>query len=382
MGLTMRLLRKVSAMRLREWLNHAARGAYGIRTRVCIPYDRLGCTCRAWTLPLAAAGALLIVPQTFAAPWVGVSDNEIGETRWSREQVRQLGIPAVRVFVWWDGEESPDAGDLSLVMNAMASGARVFAVVTQPHNASRTPTTQGLRARYAEYVARLVDQTGVRDVMVWNEPNRPGFWGGEPDPIIYGKLLARTYDRLAPMGVRTWAFETNRDHLVGRFIDGVGDWYRRSKRQRPLFTGVSHHPYPYPGEAWDTKHTGSGIYRLGDTGRLLALYNRVFRGTPQCPKRRCSFPLVYGELGWSTGDHPSVPVVTADEQAQALLAVRDYLARYPRVEGFFNFELRDSPGWQTGLFYESGAPKLAAYALFGREPLPAPGERAGAHDLS
>lgn len=338
-----------------------------------------------WRRPAAlVAGALAALAtgsSAVATPWVGVSDNEIGRTRWSNEQVRQLGIPAVRVFVWWDGEESPDGQDLSLVMHAMASGARVFAVVTQPHNGNRAPTTQGLRARYAEYVARLVDQTGVRDVMVWNEPNLPDFWGGRPDPVTYGKLLARTYDRLDGTGVRTWAFSTNRDHRVEELIDGVADWFRNSKRTRPLFYGVSHHPYPYPGEPWDATHPGTGVYLIGDTGRLLTLYQQAFRGTPQCSGSRCSFPLVFGELGWSTGQHPGVPAVTDADQAAALVGLRDWLGRYPRVEGFFNFELRDSYVWRTGLFYEDGRAKQAARALFQRDPLPAPGGRAGAHNF-
>lgn len=378
------LVRKVSRIRLREWLNHAAKGAYGIRTRVSIPdLESLlaGSSYRAWIVPAAAASALLIVPQSLAAPWVGVSDNEIGETRWSNDQVRQLGIPAVRVFVWWDGEESPDAGDLSLVMRAMSTGARVFAVVTQPHNGSRTPTTQGLRARYAEYAARLVNQTGVRDVMVWNEPNLGDFWGGDPNPVLYGKLLARTYDRLAPLGVRTWAFSTSREHHVKALIQGVGAWYRKSKRTRPLFYGVSHHPYPFSGETWDTDHAGTGKYALGDTARLIGLYNRTFARTPQC-RRRCAFPLVYGETGWATGTHPGVPVVSAGEQASALVSLRDYLARFPRVEGLFNFELRDSATWQTGLFYEDGRAKEAARLIFGRDPLAPPGNRTGAHDFN
>ena len=67
------MLRKVSRITLRKWLNKGAQGAYGIRTRVSIPdLARLlaGSGYRAWIIPIVAAGAFLL-----AAPADAESDR-------------------------------------------------------------------------------------------------------------------------------------------------------------------------------------------------------------------------------------------------------------------------------------------------------------------
>lgn len=332
----------VSVLAVAFLLNHAVGGAYGIRTRESVPIG----------------------------PFVGVADNEIGLTEWGAAQARALGIPAVRVFVWWEGQAEPSAEDLALVRGAQATGARVFVTVTGQVNPGAGvvvggPTTPAQRATYAGFVRSLARQTGIRDVMVWNEPNFYGFWRAKPNPVAYGKLLAAAYDALRPLGVRVWAFSTSRTRGVSAMIEGVARWYRTSGRKAPLFDGVSHHPYPLPGEPWDARHVG-GQYLVGDTDRLLALLDRSFGGNPR-------FPVVYGELGLATdGDATYVARVSVAEQARALAGIRDYLARFPRVIGIFNFELRDSDAFRTGLFDARGNAKPAALQLFPGRPVFAP----------
>lgn len=306
-------------------------------------------------------------------PFIGVTDNEIGDTTWGNEQARRLGIRAVRVFVWYYGSDRPRREDIQLVTNAMDTRARVFVTVTQPFRDRSAPTTAAERIRYAHFVKRLARATGARDFMVWNEPNNEGFWGGRVNPRAYARLLARAYDALTPMSVRVWAFNTDRSSQTRAFVREVGRWYRSSGRQRPLFYGASHHPYPVPGEPWNARHPGTSLYTIGDTGRLLTLLSRTFQGTAQCLDV-CSFPIVYGEIGWATAPMSGVPVVTTAEQARNLSSARRFLARYPRVRGLFNFELRDSAGWPTGLFDETGRAKDSVHVLFRRVPLAAPGD--------
>jgi len=193
-----------------------------------------------------------------AAPWISVTDNEVGETSWGRNQVRHLGIPAVRVFLWWEGEESPDAPRPGARLQRDGLGCpgvrnRYAALPVLVH-----ADDQGLRARYAEYVARLVEQTGVRDVLVWNEPNLKGFWGGEVDPVLYAKLLARAYDRLAPMGVRTWAFSTARVRH-----DEADSGRRRlvspEQASSPALSRCQPPSLLASGEAWNATHTGGAV---------------------------------------------------------------------------------------------------------------------------
>lgn len=350
------------------------RAQYARASALRLPTRR---TLRHWIVAALAAALLGAGVPAQAAPFVGIADNEVA-TEWGQKQIRALGVPAVRVYVWWRGQAEPDPGDVELVERAQATGARVFVTVTGHVTGDPLvggPRTATERAAYAAFVASLARRTGVRDVMVWNEPNFFGFWRSRPDPVDYGKLLAAAYDALHPLGVRVWAFSTCRTKGVVRMVRGVAAWYRASGRRAPLFDGVSHHPYALPGEPWASGP--GGPFLVGDTPRLLALYDDAFRNTGQC-RRRCSFPVVYGELGWATGgDAPYVARVGVDEQVALLARARSFLARFPRVIGFFNFELRDGNEFATGLFYPDGTPKPAAHALFAGQPdvssdLPAP----------
>ncbi|MCC6743399.1 MAG: hypothetical protein IT175_06025 [Acidobacteria bacterium] len=98
-------LRKVSRIPLRKWLNHAAKGAYGIRTRVLIPdLGTLlrGPSFRAWSVPvIAVGGALILVPAgrgaTLSAPLsrvAGLPVNCYAAAEWEWPGVLGWASPA------------------------------------------------------------------------------------------------------------------------------------------------------------------------------------------------------------------------------------------------------------------------------------------------
>jgi hypothetical protein len=310
-------------------------------------------------LAILALLVLLTAP-AHARPLLGVTDNEWTDG-WARDVAKRMGLEAVRVFVFWDGEREPRPNQLALVHAAGSTGARVFVTVTQRYRDDLVPRGS-LQDDYAVFVRSLAEQTGVRDVIVWNEPNLEGFWGGPIDPQTYASLLARTYDAVADLDVRIWAFALERSQHTIAFIDGVSAWVRESGRNAPIFYGVSHHPYPVAGDAWDARHDGTSTFTIGDTKQFLRTLDEAFAGTPVCPrlvKKRCSFPLIYGEMGWAT-QAMHIGRVSADEQAANWRQAYEYLSRFARVHAVFNFELRDSDKWFTGLFTDSGVPKPLA----------------------
>lgn len=240
-------------------------------------------------------------------------------------------------------QTEPTIDDLRQILGAKETGARVFATVTSFYPSHQPPSPTA----FAKFVRNLTTQTEIQDVVVMNEPNLNKFWGGKPNPRAYMRLLSITH-AFNP-NIRLWAFALHRQDHVKEFIQAAG----RAHKGKLPFYGVAHHPYhinlPTP---ILYKHKG-GVYTIGDTDRLLKLYDQAF------PEGKRKFPIILSETGYPT-------VHTTESlwaQAYIMRTVYNYLACKPRVEAIMTFEFRDSPLWQTGVFLEDGTPKPSLNVL-------------------
>src|SRR5262249_27791433 len=242
------------------------------------------------------------------------------------------------------------------------------------------------------YVADALSRyPSIRDVVIWNEPNKRLFWNaagtGQADaPAQYEALLATCYDSLHASfpGVNVIGLalsSTGNDNATstspGAFIRGVGDAYRASGRAVPLLDTVGFHPYPLSSSErpW-VQHIGEKTIAEGDWNKLMYNFWLAFNGTGQPLPGSGGVKIWYLEDGFQTTVPPAkagaytgsenvatIPDFTGtpelDQATQVLDAVRR-AACQPNVGAFFNFMLVDDPaltGWQSGAFWADGTAK-------------------------
>ncbi|MBD0329930.1 MAG: hypothetical protein ICV64_07495 [Thermoleophilia bacterium] len=281
------------------------------------------------------------------------------------------------------------------------------------------PGTDGDRDDYCAFVrAALASYPQVRDVVIWNEPNKQYFWlpqYSESDasvaPAAYVALLARCWDVLhafradvnlitstSSRGGDNPDASSNVSHSPQRFVVAMGQAYRASRRTRPIFDTVGHHPYGDTARErpW-RRHPLSSTIGLGDWDKLVQAYHDAFADTSQpnpgrCVAGRCA-PIWYMENGYQTtvapavaglysgsenvtvvpADGPGDPAgsvpdersVAPDHATQLTDAIRLATCQ-PYVGAYFNFMLADErnlAGWQSGLLWADWSPK-PAFAAF------------------
>jgi hypothetical protein len=347
------------------------------------------------------AVSLALAKQAAAAPGllVGAAEDDVrastlAEAEAKMVQFRLSGFRAVRVAsIWAPGQTKPSEGELNVLANVASAGemegVRVF--VTVMHAGSRTtPLTDEAQTQFASYAAAIVSGTGVRNVIVANEPNLNRFWlpqfapdGTDAAAPAYLSLLARTYDALkaanpdvtvyggaiSPRGADNPA-GSRPTHSPTAFIRDLGTAYRTSGRDKPIMDVLAIHPYQdnssIPPTVGHPLNTSIGI---ADYGKLVELLGEAFDGTAQPGS---TLPILYGEYGVESqipaaktglysGTEPTttkpVPETTqADyyEQALALAFCQ------PTVAGILIFHAQDEKeraGWQSGLRYVDGTAK-------------------------
>jgi hypothetical protein len=149
-----------------------------------------------------------------------------------------------------------DVADFEDAVRDTAGMRVVLAVYSFGPNAQDAPKTEAARDQYCAYVRdALTRLPSIRDVVIWNEPNKIQFWSPQTgSPPAYEALLARCYDMLnaAFPDVNVIGFalsSTGNDdslsHSPGGFIRAVREAYRASGRTRPLFDTVGHHVYGF-----------------------------------------------------------------------------------------------------------------------------------------
>lgn len=242
---------------------------------------------------------------------------------------------------------------------------------------------------WAGMVAGIVQQWGITDFIVWNEPNTSLYWSPQDAtaPGGYEALLARCYDRIhaASPGARVIGFGLSpRSNGSGQtapipFLLAVGQAYRRSHRTRPIMDQLSIHPYPNPSSPTDgpeVGYTNPLAYGVPNLDRVKQAIYDAFHGTGQ-PTTLNGLTFRVDELGWQTGtnaypqyyNQENVAVVSEQEQAQDIQrAVQRYLACDPTVTDVEWFLLIDEAtrsgkdqtgksiggGWQSGFLTAGG----------------------------
>lgn len=310
---------------------------------------------------------------------------------------RELGVATFRITVPWEpGARTlpPDVvAQLDVMVRARASERFIVALYGRP---DATPLDETARDDYCAYAADLVERyPAIKDLIVWNEPNKSYFWqpqfdelGASAAPAAYVELLAHCWDVLhdlrpevnliapatAPKGNDLPDARSNISHSPGKFIREMGLAYRTSGRDDPLFDTVGHHAYgANSAEPPATDHRGSTIAQ-GDYADLMEALSEAFSGTAQavpgaCVEERCTF-IWYLEMGFQTTVIPEkLPVYTGAEnvetippEVQGAQFERAVELAYcqPFVRGFFNFLMWDEArleGWQSGPFWADRTPK-------------------------
>jgi hypothetical protein len=253
---------------------------------------------------------------------------------------------------------------------------------------------------WAAMVAASVQQWGINDFIVWNEPNTALYWSPQnaQSPTAYEALLARCYDRIHRVdpAARVIGFglspRSNGPSQTAPldFIAAVGAAYKASGRTTPIMDQMSIHPYPNPNrptDGPDVGYTNLDAYGVPNLGRVKQALYDAFHGTGQ-PTTRNGLTFRIDELGWQTSttlypqyyNRENVAVVSEQAQAQDIReTVQRYFACDPTVTDVDWFLLVDEPtrngrdksgtaiggGWQSGLLTAGGegvsTPK-AAYA--------------------
>jgi hypothetical protein len=345
--------------------------------------------------PAAAEPGLTLgaVEDQVRAPTLAEAESKIA-------QLRLAGFRAVRIeSIWAPGQSEPTPEELAILQSVSTAGQMegVRILVSVMEKGSRTtPLTDGAQGQFASYAASIVRQTGIRSIIVGNEPNLNLFWlpqfnsdGSDAAGHAYESLLAKTYDAIktvdpetivyggaisprgtdAPFGIRP-------THSPTTFIRDLGAAYRESGRTKPIMDALSIHVYEDTSSLPPTfAHPNSTAIAIADYDKLVGLLGQAFDGTAQAGSK---LPILYGEYGAETqipaskaslytGKEPTTTKPTTEatqasyyQQALALAFCQ------PTVEGIMILHTIDESAldrWQSGIFYADGTPKSSLPAV-------------------
>jgi hypothetical protein len=319
---------------------------------------------------------------------------------------RDLGAKSFRFTLQWSpGQTRIAESDVVDLQDAVSDASGMTVVLAVYSFGANAPQTDFGRGEFCAYVRdALTRLPSVRDVVIWNEPNKSLFWSPQPAangasaaPVAYEALLARCYDLLhaafSDVNVIGLALSpTGNDdagsHSPGAFIRSVGEAYRASGRDRPLFDTVAHHVYGITASErpW-RKHIGSKVLSQGDWNKLMYNLWLAFDGTAQPIPGAGGVGIWYMEGGSQTaidagketaysgaenvavvpdyvGGEPETPPpadtsAAPDQYTQVQDSIR-LAACQPYVGAYFNFLLFDEPrlaGWQSGAYWADRTPK-------------------------
>ena len=351
----------------------------------------------------AIAAALVLAGGASAGPrmFIGAVEDmakqpDLVGAKAKMDLARLAGFSAVRVTATWSrGQTRPREADFIILRNAVdaasLSGIRVVLAVYN-YGSRVTPRTARDRARFAAFATYLArNLPTVHDFIVGNEPNLNRFWmpqfgrrGRNAAVPAYVALLARTYDALKAVSPKINVIggaisprggdnPRARRHTQSptRFIQAMGQAYRKSRRRRPIMDAFALHPYPGASRHSPLlRHPRSTTVMIADYGKLVRLLGRAFNGTAQ---RGSRLPIVYAEFGVQSRipSHKRSLYTNlrarsaADAVSEARQAAYYRLALalaycQPTVAGFLIFHIsdeRDLRRWQSGLFYVDDTPK-------------------------
>jgi hypothetical protein len=367
---------------------------------------------RGWLAVVAMSalllGAAVARPASNAGFVVGFSDDmprAIGED--AVDPARDLGAGAFRFTLQWEpGQTRVVDSDVADLQEAVQDTAEMKVVLAVYNNSgSKAPKTETARGQYCAYVRdALTRLPSIRDVVIWNEPNKSLFWSPQlavgdlsAAPVAYEALLAHCHDVLHEaipnvnvigLALSPTGNDDAGSHSPGAFIRAVGEAYRASGRAQPLLDTVGHHVYGFTeSERPWRKHIGSKVLSLGDWNKLMYNLWLAFDGTAQSIPGAGRVGIWYMEGGsqtaidagkegayrgtetvavipdYSGGEPDAPPPAETSAAPDQYTQVRDGIrlaACQPYVGSYFNFLLFDEPrlqGWQSGAFWADLTPK-------------------------
>jgi hypothetical protein len=322
---------------------------------------------------LACALAGSVAPAAGASSGVrfGIQDDAWlvhgpGELEQRLDRLELLGVDLVRFNLHWDQIEAtrgqPTWEDSDAVLEGLrARGiAAVVGLVGSPRwaNGGKSPNFAPGATAFAGFArAAATRYRWVRQWLIWNEPNQAR-WLRPTTPSVYVRqLLNPGYAAIhaANPRARVGGGVTAPRASTG----GVSPvaWIRGMRAAGARLDAYAHHPYP--SSTRETPFTGGcghcTTITMATLERLLTEVGRAFG----------SKPIWLTEYGYQTGRYG------VSQQRQAELIGQSGLRAYraPRVEMLIHYLVEDEPQagrFQSGLFLNSGRPKLAALAF----PLP------------
>ena len=363
---------------------------------------------------VTGAVALVIAGAAAAGPQIGFAEDA---TKYSDDggarlfdEMNTLQTTTNRVAVFWNADAPTTIQDQSfldrMIPVAMAHHIQiVFAVY--PLKATQAPTTQAAADSFCSYAVTVMQRYPyVRKVIIGNEPNQPRFWqpiwnGSTPaSPAAMEVVLASCYDKLkafdstldmigvglSPRGNDDPNAASNSSISPVRWINALGDAYRASGRQKPLFDEWSWHCYPNVNT--DEVETG---YAWPNTGCVnaarvkLALWD-AFHGTaqptlPGYPATTTGSTLFgstsrmfIDETGWQVDtanlagylNAENVPTISEAKQAEDYEKLVHLANCEPTLTAFHIFheiDEADRGGFQSGVLHVDFSERPSALSL-------------------
>jgi hypothetical protein len=319
---------------------------------------------------------------------VGVTDDT---AKWMRRQDgivgvhKDLRLMAVRVTIpWKPGQVRPTKLQQTYLHRISRMAVLNERIVLAVYNVARyAPVEARTQNQYCAFLRGAVRRIPlIHDVEIWNEANSPTYWPQRNGAASYAALLGRCYDALhsrpGPINVIS---STAARHDPAGFVFDLGDAYRTSGRERPLFDTFGHNPYPeHSAEPPWAMHQDSDYIGEGDYETLMNVLQTSFEATPQPVPGSRGVTIWYVEDGFQTvppvekrryyhgreNDKHTLPAAVPDgvtgvvDQATQLRDAILLAYCQPAVSGFLNFGLLDEDrlaGWQSGLLWRDGTRK-------------------------
>ena len=295
---------------------------------------------------------------------------------------KDLHLMAVRVTVPWHPGQTQPVGVQQIYLQRIGRMIRLNErIVLSVYNTARyAPVTPAAQSQYCSFLRTVTKRMPlIQDVQIWNEVNSPTYWPETAGAAGYETLLARCWDALHRYpGRMNVISSTAPHHGAAAFITALGDAYRASGRELPLFDTFGHNPYPEnAAEAPSTHHVDVDTIGEGDYDVLMNTLQSAFGDTGQPVPGTRWVGLWYVETGFQTvppatkqrfyrGRENDPYALSPDDQVTQLRNAILLAYCQPAVTGILNFELVDEDrlgGWQSGLLWRDRTRK-PAYAAF------------------
>ncbi len=281
-------------------------------------------------------------------------------------RLERLGVDLVRFNLHWDqieatrGQPAWEDSDAVLEgLHARGIGA-VVGLVGSPRwaNGGRRPNFAPGAASFAGFArAAATRYRWVREWLIWNEPNQARWLRPTTAAVYVRQILNPAYAAIHAVNASAKvAGGVTAPRAAAGGVSPVA-WIRGMRAAGARLDVYAHHPYP--SSTRETPFTGGcghcTTITMATLERLLSEVGRAFG-----PKR-----IWLTEYGYQTGHYG------VSQQRQAELIGQSGLRVYKaaRVDMLIHYLVEDEPQagrFQSGLFQNSGRPKLAALAF----PLP------------